>query len=356
MVAIPYGMIDRVPVTIAAILCTLAVLTWLVILVFRHCHQKCGMDNGSDTVSTEEALGGVRYAANKCYAHRISFRRRRHIIVRTIVPILKKGPDDGPYYQQTILMKHVVPDFYIEQLLLFCFILLALTSQVFVSSYLLIKSYDCSNEPYVHCFEAQTHFLVVSDEELDCKNSTSLENVTSIICYDLTLNFPRAIGDAGSTLAGGAIYFGLITWTLLKLSGQKCWKKTKNGEISLTKKVAITVIQVAIMLVAFAIVQARVVALVIDQDTVYEDIIYLLIYNYVVLIGGIIPWSHFKHLERPGAEETPSHNGSISGEEARTDNSVDMSNNQRLLSQKPEYMPVKKVVAIRSMPVITDIT
>ena len=211
---------------------------------------------------------------------------------------LRKGPDDvsnDPDKQQTILFGHVVPEFYIEQLLLFCFIMLALTAHVFASNYLFIKTFGCSREAYIHCFAARTHFLVVDGTELNCLDFDSVANITSIICYDLTLNFPRAIGTAGSTLAGGAVYFGLITWALLKLSSRNCWKKRR----SIVKTVVITSVQMVVMLVALIMVQARLVALFFDQDTVYEDIVLLVIYNYVVIVGGLLPWKMFKRLEKP---------------------------------------------------------
>ena len=168
--------------------------------------------------------------------------------------------------------------------------MLALTAHVFVSNYLFIKSYGCSTEHYIHCFGARIHFLVVNSTELDCTDSDSVANITSIICYDLTLNFPRAIGAAATTLAGGAIYYGLIIWVLLKLSSQEfeCWK---DGSI---KTVTITAVQAVVMLVALIIIQARLVALLIDEDTVYEDIVLLIIYNYVLIIGGLIPWQSFE--------------------------------------------------------------
>ena len=212
--------------------------------------------------------------------------------MRALVPVLSKGPDDKPDKRQTKLFKYIVPEFYLDQLLLFCFIMLALTAHVFVSNYLFIKTYGCSTEHYIHCFGARTHFLVVNSTELDCTDSDSVANITSIICYDLTLNFPRAIGAAGTTLAGGAIYYGLIIWVLLKLSSQKCWKNES------TKAVTITVVQAVVMLVALIIIQARLVALLIDEDTVYEDIVLLIIYNYVVIIGGLIPWQNFKKIAK----------------------------------------------------------
>ena len=97
-----------------------------------------------------------------------------------------------------------------------------------------------------------------------------------------------------TTLAGGAIYYGLIIWVLLKLSSQECWK---NGSI---KAVTITAVQAVVMLVAFIIIQARLVALFIDEDTVYEDIVLLIIYNYVVIIGGLIPWQNFRKMSKDG--------------------------------------------------------
>ena len=130
-VSIPYTTIDMVIVTVDAVLCTLAILTWLTILIARYCHTKCEATRHD----ANEMVTRAKAVANKVYEHRFSFKRRRHFIVRTLVPILKRGPDDRPDQQQTILLKHVVPEFYIEQLLLFCFILLALISYVFMSSY-----------------------------------------------------------------------------------------------------------------------------------------------------------------------------------------------------------------------------
>ena len=275
-------------VTLDGALCMMAILTWLTIIIARYCRKKCEKIHHNN-----ETVNGAKAVVDKVYEHRFSFKKRRHFIVRALVPVLQKGPDDRPDKQQTILLQHIVPNFYIEQLLLFCFILLALTAHVFVSSYLFIKDFGCSEEPYRHCFEARQHFLVVGSTELDCTDPNSTEGITSIICYDLTLNFPRAIGEAGSTLASGAVYFGMITWILIKLSSLKCWKKRGSR----VKSVAITAIQVGIMFVALVIVQARVVALVLDRDTVYEDIVLLVIYNCVVIIGGIIPWKKFKQLE-----------------------------------------------------------
>ena len=162
--SIPYNTIDIVIVTLDAALCTLAILTWLTIITARYCHKKCTTTHHD----TKEMVVRAKAVVNKVYEHRFSFRSRRHFIVRALVPILKRGPDDRPDKQQTILLEHVVPDFYIEQLLLFCFILLALTAHVFVSNYLFIKTFGCSREAYIHCFAARTHFLIVDSTELDC--------------------------------------------------------------------------------------------------------------------------------------------------------------------------------------------
>ena len=182
---------------------------------------------------------------------------------------------------------YLVPPFFMYQLLLFSFVVLALSIEVFISSYLFIKSYGCSTEPYVHCFEAKAHFLVIGTEELDCTDSMALENVTSIICYDLTLNIRRAVVEGGALMVSSAAYFYIVTSLLLTLN---------NLKKSCIWKGIILAIQISIMLLGLCLVYARVIALAVDEDTIYEDFIYLIVYTYVVIIGGIVPWWKFKRM------------------------------------------------------------
>ena len=237
---------------------------------------------------TDEPDGEIAEKMDKC----LNIERSMHRCVRYFLPVLKRGSSDSKTNIQTVLLNRVVPSIFMEQLLLFTFVVVALSLHVFISSYLFIKSYGCSTEPYVHCFEAKVHFLVISDTKLDCGNDTAIENVTSIICYDLTLNATRAISAAGATLAGAAFYFAMITWVLLRLSNIKRWRYTTS---KLSKKfICITSIQVVITIIALVIVLAREVALILDRDTVYEDFIYAVINIYVVILGGAIPWWRFK--------------------------------------------------------------
>ena len=167
------------------------------------------------------------------------FEHKMHCLVRYSFPSLTEGrmkEEDDEIREITVLNDgndhYRIPTIFVYQLLLFSFIVLALSTQVFISSYLFIKSYGCSTEPYVHCFEAKVHFLVIGMEELDCTDSRTIENITSIICYDLTLNIKNAVLDGGTIIAWGAVYFAFIKWVLLTLVYMKCWRKcTEKSKI-----------------------------------------------------------------------------------------------------------------------------
>ena len=255
------------------------------------------VENNNKAQVTETDCDEIDYEIIEKVNKLFNVERCMHRCVRYFLPVLKSGPNDSKTNIQTILLNRIVPSIFMEQLLLFTFVVLALSLHVFISSYLFIKSYGCSTEPYVHCFEAKVHFLIISNTKLDCGNDTAIENITSIICYDLTLNATRAIADTAATIAGAAFYFALITWILLRLSNIKCWRHTTN---KLSKKfICITSIQVVITIVAGILVLAREVALILDRDTVYDDFIYVIINSYVVILGGAIPWWKFKLLHEP---------------------------------------------------------
>ena len=265
--------LDVLPVAAAGFVCTLGIIFWLVIVACLHINQLEWIN---------------KYFSIEFNVHRF---------MRYVFPVLKAGPNDCKLNDemQTILLGYEVPSFFVEQLLLFSFVVIALSAQVLISSYLFIKSYGCSTEPYIHCFEAKAAFLDHNSVELDCKNSTLLEDIDSIICYDLALDIKRAILDAAAIAGLGVIYFAYITWFLLTLSNAKWWSLKR---IQRLKYPAVFGAQIGTMLLALLIVHARVVALAIDRDIVFDDFIYLLIHTYAVVIGGIVPWWRFKPVEK----------------------------------------------------------
>ena len=319
---LPFAIIDVVLVSLTGFVCTLAIVVWLVLICIHfiserqekredaepkqkkdattethELHQFTGTQmNGED--EPDGAFANTMKKADK----QLSIHKNMHVFVRYFFPVLKKGSNnidasgEAIVDETTILLNREVPNIFLKQLLLFTLVVLALSLHVFISNYLFVKSYGCSTEPYVHCYEAKVHFLIVDNKELDCTDSTATENITSIICYDLTLNATWAVSDAAATIAGAAFYFALITWILLKLSNIKYWKNTKNKlcKFKLKKFICIASVQVIITVIAGAVVSARIVALYLDGDTVYEDFIYVIINIYVVILGGAIPWWKFK--------------------------------------------------------------
>ena len=252
-----FQLLHFVTLTIAIVLCTLAVGIWILL--------KC----------TARVSKWIEENLHKC--------------VRCIFPWLEEGCENT-----YTLFGYTVPKFFIEQLLIYFIVTLTLSTQVFISSYLFIKSYGCSMEPYIHCYEAKVHFLIIGAEELDCKDPLAIQNITSIICYDLAFDLTHAIDDAAATIAGAAVYFVLITWILLKLSEMQ--EICANHKCTCICKLCIVTVQGSIMLFVLAIVMLQIVALILDKDTVYEDIVHIAIRVYMVIIGGIIPWWKFTKL------------------------------------------------------------
>ena len=284
---LPFAIIDTAIISITGLVSTLAVVLWIVIIVLRHISKKHKSSNNSEDgyVFTKDSNGlsnvNVGTEAITKMDRWFNIEKNMHLFVRYIIPTFK-GAESADGKIKTILLDYVVPSIYIEQLLLFSFVVLACSLQVFISSFLFLKSYGCSTEYYVHCYAARVHFLIIEDRQLDCSNSTAIENITAIICYDVTLNVTRGISDAGAILAGAALYFVIITWILLKLLSKSCCG------------CCIVLTQVLITTIAGMVVLARLVALALDGDTTYEDFVYIIINIYVVLLGGAIPWWKFK--------------------------------------------------------------
>ena len=101
--SIPFTIIDMLIMTLDIVLCTIAMLIWLTIITIRYCRKLNNYE--PDTAQVD---GEVR-------EHCLNFTRRRHFIVRALVPLLKKGPNDQPGKWQTILFnKYIVPEFYLD--------------------------------------------------------------------------------------------------------------------------------------------------------------------------------------------------------------------------------------------------
>ena len=278
---LPFAIIDAAIISVTGLVCTLAVIFWIVIIVLRRIGRKHMSSNVSDDdyVMLKGSRNSLSTQAAKKIDRWFNIDKNIHLFVRYYLPVFESESieSDG----RTILLNHV-PTIFMEQLLLFSFVVLALSTQAFVSNYLFIKSYGCTTERYVHCFKGKVHFLTVEDEQLDCTNGTAIKDITSIICYDLTLNVTRAISEAGATIAGAAVYFAVITWVLLKLLNKLCCR------------CCLVFTQVSITTIASVVVLARKVALILDEDTVYEDFVSIIVNMYVVLLGGMIPWWKFK--------------------------------------------------------------
>ena len=365
-----YAVLDILPVTLAGVLCTLAVLFWIVMMLWRFrgkikdSSDDCEANGGPAEVLQERPLSRLsRNESKQCQCNKycpqcevpiytkeqpqddnsgqqsrddatsnksthsdednvverirnvvenvvekvpdillsdevFNFEHKMHCLVRQIFPSLSEGrlKEGNKVKEITVLTygddHYYVPTTFLYQLFLFTFVMLALTVQVCISSYLFLKSYGCSTEPYVHCFEARNHFLIIGTEELDCTDSKATENITSVICYDLTLNAKNAILEGGTVLALGALYFTLIKWVLMRVLYMKFWKKRSKKAMF----IGILSIQLIVMFVALCIVNARIISLAYDQDTVYEDFVYLIINTYAVIGGGLVPWWKFKRV------------------------------------------------------------
>ena len=215
----------------------------------------------------------------------ISFNKKRKLITKIFPMIHMSGADDEE--QVAMLHGYIVPDIFIEQLFLYCSIMIILSTTMFISAYISNKSLSqlCILESDAFCFEQGKIFR----EQLDCKNSSELGNVTSIVCYQLTLNVSEAIEAVVATLAGGAFYFSFVTWLLLKIAQLNCWQRKRKC----TKKAAIILLQLFIMATAMVLVLGWLMSLIVQGGAAVAEYAEVCVYMIAVLLGGIMPWWRF---------------------------------------------------------------
>lgn len=114
----------------------------------------------------------------------------KHKVVRKLFSTFTTGENDTKERPETLHHDHnIVSDKYINTLFLYSIIIIELIVPVFVSNYVYQKTPACSPDYNIHCFDTQQ----VYGDEVDCDNLTQLENVTSIVCYQLSLNMSHAV-------------------------------------------------------------------------------------------------------------------------------------------------------------------
>ena len=177
MANLPYAIIDAVMVSIAGVSCTLAIIFWLAIVTLRwismknrrdstvaqHKDIEVGMTNTTQSVRAEESTctctsvtqvaqsNSINIATRQVTLNgsieepdgpfrdtivegasevdrRFSIKKNMHKFVRYVLPAM-----------QIVLRECIVPSLYVKQLLLFSFVVLALSVYIFISSYLFIK-------------------------------------------------------------------------------------------------------------------------------------------------------------------------------------------------------------------------